>query len=95
MNRVLRTQGCFRQKKSNLEHQSRTLGLFITTIAYVNPCSLTSFINETYPNSKCLHRFNANCALVLHALHSNLSTTFFVVLAFLWKTGLVWPPVYV
>lgn len=29
------------------------------------------------------------CALVLQAVHSNRSTTFLVVLALLWKTGLV------
>lgn len=47
---------------------------------------------KTYPNSKCLHLLSANCAFVLHAVHSSLSTIFFVVLAFLWKTGFVWPP---
>ena len=46
----------------------------------------------THPSSKCLQRFNASWALVLQAVHSSRSTTFFVVLAFLWKTGLVWPP---
>ena len=47
---------------------------------------------RTYPSSKCLHRFNANCAFVLQDVHSSLNTTFFVVLAFLWNTGFVWPP---
>lgn len=30
--------------------------------------------------------------LYLHTVHSSLRTTFFVVFAFLWKTGLVCPP---
>jgi len=44
---------------------------------------------DTYPNSKCLQRLSESCALVLHDVHSNRSTTFFVVLAFLWNTGFV------
>lgn len=44
---------------------------------------------RTYPSSKCLQRFNANCAFVLQAVHSSLNTTFFVVFAFLWNTGFV------
>merc|ERR550514_1543765 len=30
--------------------------------------------------------------LALHFVHSNFNTIFLVVFAFLWKTGLVWPP---
>ena len=44
------------------------------------------------PSSKCLQRFSGICDLVLHSLHSRRSTTFLVVLALLWNTGLVWPP---
>lgn len=43
-------------------------------------------------NTYCLQRFKGSCILYLHAVHSSRSTTFFVVFAFLWKTGLVWPP---
>lgn len=52
-------------------------------------CSSTPTSSVTYPSSKCLHRFSANCVLVLHATHSNRSTIFLVVLAFLWNTGFV------
>jgi hypothetical protein len=70
---------------AHLEHQRSTLGFLVTTITL-----LASLVSKnctgrriSYPSSKCLHRFNANCAFVLHAVHSNLNTTFFVVLAFL------------
>lgn len=73
-----------------LEHQSRTLRLLVTTVAEVSPVLPTRDIaGETYPSSKCLHRFSASCSLVLQLTHSNLNTTFFVVLAFLWNTGFV------
>lgn len=47
---------------------------------------------ETHPSSKCLHRFSGSCFFALHAEHSSRRTIFLVVLAFLWKTGLVCPP---
>lgn len=76
---------------AHLEYQRSTLSLLITTIKLLAPCFPTRTVQErgTYPSSKCLQRFNANCAFVLHDVHSSLRTTFFVVLAFLWKTGLV------
>ena len=76
---------------ADLEHQCSTLGLLVTTIPSLalTPIYSLNPESETYPSSKCLHLFNANCALVLHAVHSSLNTTFFVVLAFLWKTGFV------
>jgi hypothetical protein len=75
----------------HLEHQRSTLGLLITTVKSLAPSSSPSRMSRgvTYPSSKCLHRFNASCAFVLQAVHSNLNTTFFVVFAFLWKTGFV------
>lgn len=51
--------------------------------------SMGAWVRQTYPSSKCLHRLSANCAFVLHCVHSNRSTTFFVVFAFLWNTGFV------
>ena len=76
---------------AHLEHQRSTLGLLVTTIPSLAlaPICPPNPESKTYPSSKCLHLFNANCALVLHAVHSSLNTTFFVVLAFLWKTGFV------
>lgn len=44
------------------------------------------------PSSKCLHLLITSWCLCLQPEHSRRSTTFLVVLAFLWKTGLVWPP---
>ena len=41
------------------------------------------------PSSKCLVRLMAFWHLVLHFLHSKRRVIFLVVLAFLWKTGLV------
>lgn len=76
-----------------LEHQRSAFRLLISTtdheLAY---CTLVEWEGTTYPSSKCLQRLSANCALVLQTVHSSLKTTFFVVLAFLWKTGFVWPP---
>ena len=46
-------------------------------------------LGVTYPSSKCLQRFRGSCFFCLHTLHSNRRTIFLVVLAFLWKTGLV------
>ena len=85
---------------AHLEYQRSTLGLLVTTISpevsnlsqhtpSFSPSSNLHQTRMTYPSSKCLHRFNANCAFVLQDVHSNLNTTFFVVLAFLWNTGLV------
>jgi hypothetical protein len=74
--------------REHLEYQRRTLGLLVTTIILLARPLLKSRKSK-YPSSKCLHRFNASCAFVLHAVHSNLNTTFFVVLAFLWNTGFV------
>lgn len=90
-NRPCHAQKSNCRSAAHLEHQRSTLGLLVTTIpslalALICPPNPES---GTYPSSKCLHLFNANCALVLHAVHSSLNTTFFVVLAFLWKTGFV------
>jgi hypothetical protein len=73
---------------AHLEYQRSTLGFLVTTTQPLASFPLKA-LNRTYPSSKCLHRFSANCAFVLHAVHSNLNTTFFVVLAFLWNTGFV------
>lgn len=75
-----------------LEHQSSTLRLLVTTVDAVSLCTRESPKDEagaTYPSSKCLQRFRASCILVLQDTHSRRNTTFLVVLAFLWKTGLV------
>jgi hypothetical protein len=73
---------------AHLEHQRSTLGLLVTTMRLL-ASPLRNHAVWTYPSSKCLHRFSANCDFVLHTVHSNLNTTFFVVLAFLWNTGFV------
>jgi len=77
----------------HLEHQRSTLGLFVTTVESLvslsSPSGTPKSSRVTYPSSKCLHRFNASCAFVLQAVHSNLNTTFLVVFAFLWNTGFV------
>ena len=44
------------------------------------------------PISNFLQRFSGSCCLNLQSLHSRRSVIFFVVLAFLWKTGFDWPP---
>jgi hypothetical protein len=86
-------------KCTHLEDKSSTLGLLVTTVEDVvsdaipaNTAQGRSSVEGkgmTYPSSKCLQRLSASCALVLHEVHSNLRTTFLVVLAFLWNTGLV------
>jgi hypothetical protein len=76
--------------REHLKHKSGTLGLLVTTVMRsASRSELKLMGGMPYPNSKCLQRFNANCALVLQLVHSSLNTTFLVVLAFLWKTGLV------
>lgn len=72
-----------------LENQSSTLGLLVTTVECISISLNHTDTAKTYPNSKCLQRFRASCFLVLQAVHSRRRTTFLVVLAFLWKTGLV------
>jgi hypothetical protein len=75
---------------TRLEDESSTLGLLVTTDIIVLASVASSMLfNMTYPSSKCLQRLSDSCALVLHCVHSSLSTTFLVVLAFLWKTGFV------
>jgi hypothetical protein len=86
-------------KCTHLEDKSSTLGLLVTTVEDVvsetvpvcaaQDRSCGKCKGMTYPSSKCLQRLSASCALVLHEVHSNLRTTFLVVLAFLWNTGLV------
>ena len=73
----------------HLEYQSRTLRLLVAAGTAVNIRTRMPLCVDAYPSSKCLHRFSASCALVLHFVHSSRKTTFFVVLAFLWKTGFV------
>lgn len=67
---------------TSLEHQSSTLGLLVTTAQLLAKETDQNDV-QTYPSSKCLQRLSASCALVLHEVHSNRSTTFFVVFAFL------------
>jgi len=78
---------------TRLENKGGTLGLLVTTVgeSIINTCCCRRpcMLVETYPSSKCLQRLRASCALVLHDVHSSLRTTFLVVFAFLWKTGLV------
>merc|ERR1719171_1862155 len=59
---------------------------------YLPPYSLPLPFLESVPSSKCLVRLMGFMRLALHLVHSNFSTIFLVVLAFLWKTGLVCPP---
>ena len=42
--------------------------------------------------SKCLHRLMGCMWVYLQVAHCRRSTIFFVVFAFLWNTGFVWPP---
>merc|ERR1719171_2902022 len=58
---------------------------------YLLPYSLPFFF-VSVPSSKCFVRLIGFIRLALHFVHSNFSTIFLVVFAFLWKTGLVWPP---
>merc|ERR1719188_1187896 len=58
---------------------------------YLLPYSLLPFL-ESVPSSKCFVRLMGFIRLALHFVHSSLSTIFFVVFAFLWKTGFVCPP---
>jgi len=74
--------------RSPLEHQGGSLGLLVSAITMISVWFCVAG-TSTYPSSKCLHRFSDNWDLVLHLMHSKRSTTFLVVLAFLWKTGLV------
>lgn len=78
----------------HLKDKSGTLGLLVTTKERETSVSvpfLTPIAGKiaAYPSSKCLHLFRASWALVLQTVHSSLNTTFLVVFAFLWKTGLV------
>ena len=87
--------GCHRRELTTslskaLEGQGGSFGLLVSTKQTL--ALLLSPSGRTHPSSKCLHLLRASCALVLHFTHSNRSTTFFVVFAFLWKTGFVWPP---
>ena len=77
---------------SRLEDQSRPFRLLISPRASFSLEQVSKGDFMAYPSSKCLHRLSASWAFVLQAVHSNLSTIFLVVFAFLWKTGLVWPP---
>lgn len=77
------------QNRMHLEHQSSALRLLVTTAKIVSIKTDLKSARITYPSSKCLQRFSDSCSLVLHLTHSNRNTTFLVVLAFLWKTGLV------
>lgn len=76
-------------KLPTLEYQRRTLSLLVTTVKHSSAMGRPGCQSCTYPSSKCLQRLSDSCALVLHCVHSNRSTTFLVVLAFLWNTGFV------
>mmetsp|Transcript_20435 Transcript_20435/g.46895 ORF Transcript_20435/g.46895 Transcript_20435/m.46895 type:complete len:149 (+) Transcript_20435:122-568(+) len=58
---------------------------------YLLPYSLPFFLLSV-PNSKCFVRLIGFIRFALHFEHSNFNTIFLVVLAFLWKIGLVCPP---
>merc|ERR1719313_2328623 len=58
---------------------------------YLLPYSFFPFL-ESVPSSKCFVRLMGFMRFALHLVHSNFSTIFFVVFAFLWKMGFVWPP---
>merc|ERR1719476_1324952 len=61
------------------------------TQRYLLPYSFLPFL-ESVPSSKCFVLLMGFMRLALHLVHSNFNTIFLVVLAFLWNTGLVWPP---
>lgn len=82
---------------TRLENEGGTLGLLVTTEldckkgrVGVSSCRVNQWQAIQY--SQCLQRFKAICILYLQTVHSRRRTTFLVVLAFLWKTGLVCPP---
>merc|ERR1719389_961763 len=58
---------------------------------YLLPYSFLPFL-ESVPSSKCFVRLMGFMRFALHFEHSNFSTIFLVVFAFLWNTGLVCPP---
>lgn len=61
-----------------MRHYEREKGTYAWPFCFLSP-----------PSSKCLQRLRAICILYLQTVHSSRRTTFLVVLAFLWKTGLV------
>jgi len=71
------------------EDQCSTLRFLVTTMRLSVFCTMLQVNFITYPSSKCLQRLRASCAFVLHVVHSNRNTIFFVVFAFLWNTGFV------
>merc|ERR1719386_694868 len=62
------------------------------TQRYLPPYSLPLLFFLSVPSSKCLVRLIGFIRFALHFVHSNFNTIFFVVFAFLWKTGFVCPP---
>ena len=73
------------------ELERSTLRLLLTTKLearrIINTKILASDIEGKYTH--CLQRFKESCILYLQTVHSRRRTTFLVVFAFLWKTGLV------
>merc|ERR1719359_1143699 len=59
---------------------------------YLPPYSFVLLFLESVPSSKCFVRLIGFMRFALHLVHSNFRTIFFVVFAFLWKTGFVCPP---
>ncbi len=65
------------------ELQSSSLSLLVTTqFEAITQVSSDRVSRELSSTTNCLHRFRANCILYLHTVHSNRSTTFFVVFAY-------------
>jgi hypothetical protein len=60
--------------------KSRAFGLFLTTKLEAGQKCVTKRIRRGR-TTHCLQRFRDSCILYLHTVHSNRSTTFFVVLA--------------
>merc|ERR1719498_1832446 len=79
-------------KHLQVSHQTSETDPGTVAHLYLLPYSLPLPFLESVPSSKCFVLLIGFIRLALHLLHSNLRTIFFVVLAFLWKTGFVCPP---
>jgi len=63
------------------ELEGSTLRLFLTTELKAREEGIRPVLQANNTETYCLQRFNASCILYLHTVHSNRSTTFFVVFA--------------
>merc|ERR1719191_2625918 len=91
----LLTGTCFRtapHSSSSSQFPARSALSYAIAHRYLLPYCTSFFFFFSVPSSKCFVRLIGFMRLPLHLVHSNFSTIFLVVFAFLWKTGFVWPP---